>query len=207
MKHVKNMILAGAISTLMTGAAIAGEVGSVTTFSANTPAVASQVNANFDALITAINDNNSRIAALEAAAPTNNVSGKTYALEQIGILLRGNNSDYITAGNLSQSYTLTLSASNTFSFTGTENEGEIGLNGTVTRWEDNTAISATGTWAQSGNTLTLTFEDLSTVAFTVASNGGVVLLNEYTYGVEDDQPTFTRTESSLIIGVEIPPLE
>lgn len=58
----------------------------VNTFTANTPAVASEVNANFTALINAINDNASRIAALESAAPPSaspNVSGNTYQFKAL----------------------------------------------------------------------------------------------------------------------------
>ncbi|MHC4959071.1 MAG: hypothetical protein ACYTGN_11925 [Planctomycetota bacterium] len=45
-------------------AALAGPVTVPNTFQANTPAVAAEVNANFDAVATAINDNDTRIGGL-----------------------------------------------------------------------------------------------------------------------------------------------
>ncbi|MEX2489458.1 MAG: hypothetical protein WD356_08035 [Pseudomonadales bacterium] len=69
------------------GLASAGEVdtGSVTTFSAGESAVAAEVNANFNALITAINDNATRIAELES--PDNSVAGHTYTVFFAGSFL------------------------------------------------------------------------------------------------------------------------
>ena len=48
----------------------AGEVTIPNTFTAGTPAVASEVNGNFTAVKTAVDDNDGRIAALEAALAT-----------------------------------------------------------------------------------------------------------------------------------------
>ena len=68
----RNMkILVKAISVYLvlgTSVALAGEVdtNSITTFQAGTPALASEVNANFDALIAPINDNDSRLIELQA---------------------------------------------------------------------------------------------------------------------------------------------
>lgn len=55
---------------LACGASRAGELVIPHSFSANTPAVAAQVNANFSATKTAVDDNDTRIAALEAALTT-----------------------------------------------------------------------------------------------------------------------------------------
>ena len=52
-------------------AALGGEVTIPNTFSANTPAVAAQVNANFAAVATAVNDNAADIAAHDAAIDSN----------------------------------------------------------------------------------------------------------------------------------------
>src|SRR5438552_3241177 len=52
----------------------AGPVGPLTTFTAGTPAKASEVNGNFSAVSTAVNDNASRITALESTVtPAGNI--------------------------------------------------------------------------------------------------------------------------------------
>ena len=68
-------ILVKAISVYLvlgTSVALAGEVdtNSITTFQAGTPALASEVNANFSALIAPINDNAIHVSALEADSST-----------------------------------------------------------------------------------------------------------------------------------------
>jgi len=60
-------VVAGALLLLMPPA-VASQVGSLTTFTNGTPANADEVNANFDALRTAVNDNDTRITTLESAS-------------------------------------------------------------------------------------------------------------------------------------------
>lgn len=64
---MKKSILTGLAVIMFSGASVAAEVGPVTTFVADTPALASDINANFQSLISAINNNYARIATLEAA--------------------------------------------------------------------------------------------------------------------------------------------
>lgn len=54
------------LTCLMTTPAIASDVDVPNSFTAGAPAVAAAVNANFDAVETAVNDNHSRIASLES---------------------------------------------------------------------------------------------------------------------------------------------
>lgn len=72
----------------------AGEVddSNITTFQANTPAVAAEVNSTISALITAVNDNAARIVALEnaAAEETASVSGRSYTFYEQEAGWRGN---------------------------------------------------------------------------------------------------------------------
>jgi hypothetical protein len=58
------------------GVATAGEVSGMTTFSSGSKAVASQVNGNFNAVKTAVGDNNSRLGTVEAdVAQISNTAG------------------------------------------------------------------------------------------------------------------------------------
>ena len=56
-----------AVSAIMSQSLYAGSVSIPNSFTAGEPAVAAEVNANFDAVKTAVDDNDSRIAALEAS--------------------------------------------------------------------------------------------------------------------------------------------
>lgn len=67
MKYARSTRILAAMFATSMGLAHAGELVVPHSFSANTPAVAAQVNANFSAVQTAVNDNDARIATLEAA--------------------------------------------------------------------------------------------------------------------------------------------
>jgi len=58
------------LAITMSTAALAGEVADLTTFMPGTPARASEVNGNFAALRTAVNDNHARLTAAETSAET-----------------------------------------------------------------------------------------------------------------------------------------
>ncbi len=65
---IQRMVMSLAVlAALGGGTARAGSVSGLTTFTAGTPAKASEVNGNFSAVKTAVDDNASRIAALESA--------------------------------------------------------------------------------------------------------------------------------------------
>lgn len=202
---MKKRCLTVILSGLISAGAFADTVNeaNVTTFQAGTPAVAAEVNTTIQALITAINDNASRITALEEETPSNSAIGKTYTLKQIGMIFRGSTTDnYSTFGNLSQNYTLSLNGDMSFTLVGTEYEGEVGTDGATTDWCNSCSVDEPGTYTQVGSLVTLTFGDGSTAEFTVANNASVLLLSDFVFGTEDDQPNYTRSESSLVIGVE-----
>jgi len=67
MKLIKQTTLALTACLFIASQAMAGEVTLPNTFSANTPAVADEVNANFTAVKTAVDNNNARLNVLEAA--------------------------------------------------------------------------------------------------------------------------------------------
>lgn len=60
-----NALGSGVLAALIAASAAASQVGDLTTFTAGTPARASEVNANFDALKNAVNDIDARITAVE----------------------------------------------------------------------------------------------------------------------------------------------
>jgi len=75
---MKKLILAQAIAAMLLApaqAVLAADVTGLTTFSAGTPAVASQVNGNFTAVKSAVDNNHARITTLESGAASPNITG------------------------------------------------------------------------------------------------------------------------------------
>ena len=169
---------------------------SVTTFEDGTPAVAQEVNGNFQALINAINDNAARLASLEASnQDSNSVSGKTYQLNSIGIINRGDAANYSSTANLTAQYTFTFNSNGTFQVNGTENDAALNTdNNELTLLIRNDPVSLSGTWVQTGSTIT-TSEDFS---FTVSADGSVIVFSKFLYGPYEDA---IESESTLVIGV------
>lgn len=80
---------------LFSGLSVAGEVnnGQVTTFVPNTTAKASEMNTTINALISAINDNASRIAALEGTVSAdNNLTGAIFCVYDLNNSVEASNS-------------------------------------------------------------------------------------------------------------------
>jgi len=84
MKTLKLFIVC-IIFALSTGSLIAADLTVPNNFSANTTAVASEVNANFDAVETAVNDNNKRISDSETNIQINaeNIQNNTTSISNI----------------------------------------------------------------------------------------------------------------------------
>jgi hypothetical protein len=75
MKTNLKMLWVAALFSLASGGSLAGSVAPLTTFTAGTTAQASQVNGNFNAVSTAVNDNNARITT-----NTTNITANTTAI-------------------------------------------------------------------------------------------------------------------------------
>lgn len=174
---MKKLLPALFLASAVSAPALAGEVDAtaVNTFEAGTPAVAAEVNDNFAALISAINDNASRIAALEDAIP-DSIAG-SWSMVGLNLDLAA---DSGTAG-LADAYSeITLDGEfGSFSFdpagtfTGTLNASRARLAAEITCDQDpdpaipdecvnafqpeteNPSESISGTWTEDGNSVTL----------------------------------------------------
>jgi hypothetical protein len=73
-KSILSVVVAAAILATI-HASSAGEVTGLVSFTANTPAVAAQVNGNFTAVKTAVDNNHARITTLESGAASPSISG------------------------------------------------------------------------------------------------------------------------------------
>jgi hypothetical protein len=82
--------LIGGLLVATSVALIAGEVRGLMTFSAGTPARAGEVNANFSAVATAVDDNNSRIALLESRVSADGNFTLPLSTATTGNIFKGN---------------------------------------------------------------------------------------------------------------------
>lgn len=198
------------------GTVSAGEVGAVTTFSAGSAAKAAEVNANFDALIAAIDDNATRIAALET--PDNSVSGHSYSLHFAGTFLAAEvdtddgSRDFADIEHYVGEATLNFSADNTGNGdshdvaganVSVSGGGGIGFNGDGAEPIE----SLTFTWSQTGNVVTVNIDGESeTLTFVVSADGSLLVGRGTDSGTEtrDDGSSTDFSDISTIILVRQP---
>lgn len=90
---IKKIAISIAAATLPLVAYAQIESGALTTFSANTPAKASEVNANFSALAEAINVLSERVSGIEVETQAAQVAGKCYEFEATETELRTTSND------------------------------------------------------------------------------------------------------------------
>jgi len=83
MKTSLRMVWPGLL-LMASAAAHAGEVAGLKSFTSGTPALASEVNGNFNAVKSAVDDNHSRLTTLEGV----NAAGRLTALENINMSSR-----------------------------------------------------------------------------------------------------------------------
>ena len=151
-KSILSVVVSAAILAI-TQASLAGEVTGLTSFTANTPAVAAQVNANFTAVKTAVDNNHARVTTLEgnAASPNISITGNITLVPSTatsaGNIMKGPNRFLHNYGT--NNTFLGLSAGN-FNLSGTDNtaSGAYTLQSNTTGYHN----TASGTSALQNNT-------------------------------------------------------
>lgn len=204
---MKKMILTGLTAAMMSASAMAAEVTGYTAPQSGAPATAAGVDANFQALITAINDNNTRIAALEsevAAAQSSDVSGKSYLYREFGMYMAAHTYDSVGDDGLPQasgaveiggsygggfSRTNMLSAEITLEFLANGNVNIIGTETEVEMWANPNSnigsvsgtLNETASWTQSGNVVTVDFGGGDTFDVQVSRSAEVITIMDPIY--------------------------
>jgi hypothetical protein len=170
--NTKNIV--GVLLLLCIAAVIGSSVDQerITTFEAGTPAVASEINENYQALIDAINNNAARLALLEQGVPSrsleNEVTGATYKL-MVAPTMVGGAASQATPGSLWTAHGIvteevTLNADGTLDSDGSnmmflpfrdlENVGSPTVMTTETDTYDDS-----GTWSIDGSSIVVDFGD------------------------------------------------
>lgn len=206
---MKKVMLIGLTAAIFSSAVVASEVEGFEPFVPNTAATAQSVNDNFQALITAINDNAQRIADLEASA-TSDVSGRTYLYRDLGLILaahtsatstampQGNNSvhgGFARIGYFNGAFNIVFDENGTFTLTGSDDQVEMFVNSSSEIGSESESVSESGTWTQSGHTVTLTPTGEEPFEINVSANGQVLSVYD-SYG-PDVQLEFNDGESNI----------
>ncbi|MDF1780021.1 MAG: hypothetical protein P1U67_01875 [Alcanivoracaceae bacterium] len=213
---MKKLLLTGLTAAMLSSGAFASEVTAgtdTTTFSASTPAVAAEVNANFAALIAAINDNSQRIDALEGVVGDGSVAG-TYTFIELAVEIAADSGTAVNEGyseitTFSSSGSFTLDANETFTGTINENRSSLvdavnGDCGSSCRQAFDPDFATTsveqlsGTWTDDGATVTLTLGPGDTVELNKAGGNLLVFSGKDTV-TTDGEPIYDFTNLALLI--------
>lgn len=165
---------------------------SVTTFQPGTPALASEINGNFQALIAAIDDNAARIGNLEQGSSSltaeDLVAGSTYRLLATPMTVGGSNvhtsGEWVSMGTNEEDFTFNVDG--TFASVGSSSVFEPRQNLSGPTPEMVTAAESgftdSGTWSVAGNELQIVWDDpaLPGISGTLSVDGNTLffLFNE-----------------------------
>ncbi|MDF1692770.1 MAG: hypothetical protein P1U47_10375 [Zhongshania sp.] len=217
---MKKHILMAAVLSVVTPSLFAGEVaaGDVTTFTAGTAAKAGEVNATFQALIAAINDNAERISNLESTQVNASVAGGSFQIRTLNSEIAVGSADgyhanddndftNISNGGIAGSLSFDAEGSGgSFVVTGDHvYEANLPGNHLENHGGDDLGLSAI-TYTQSGNIVSVAFPDdggTSTVDFIVSANGSVILAQsiEAFNTTFDDGSKGKSSYTELVIGI------
>ncbi|MED5389344.1 MAG: hypothetical protein VX793_10860 [Pseudomonadota bacterium] len=206
---MKTIILTGLTAAVLSANVMASNVTGYTAPQSGEAATAAGVDANFQALITAINDNNDRIAALEAAngetADLNAVvSGATYQVFFSGGLL-SNVDGYGALERFGGNSVITFNSDGSLNETFNEAGTFIGFSqscdaeGVCSHQHDpftSTDETGTGTWEVVGQNLNVTWEDGDSETFKLSPDGNLLVAG-------DGSHAGTELETFLAVGVRL----
>lgn len=212
---MKKIILTGLTAAVLSANAMAAEVTGYTAPQSGQAATAAGVDANFQALITAINDNNTRIAALEAAsgevASLNDiVSGATYKLYFSGGIIELDDGGGANLERFGGTTDLTFNSDGSLSETFSESGRFISLDANtcdfeglncshyVDTWNDNE--TGGGSWSVTGQTLNVIWGDGGSEAFSLSSDGKVITAGG---GNLDEGDGTSGLETFVAVGVRL----
>lgn len=231
---MKKAMLIGLTAAICSPAVMASEVTAgvdTTEFSPNTPALASEMNANFAALIAAINDNSQRLDALEGAGPVDLsevVAGSSYLVVFTGNLSEIYNdgpSPYqgVSLEHFGGTSLITFHEDNTLEelinegarFMNLEKEQNCDEFGdgcehfTETNVSEDEANGPGGNWSVNGQTLTVLWPGDSPgdeEVFTLSENGSTLVLGGYGEDsfTEGNGSVTEELETFMAIGVKVP---
>ena len=205
MKKLINLLTASALVTLSSIAFAQTDVPN--TFEANTPAASSEVNANFDALATAIDALASRVTALENASPgdgqdtvTGNVDGRTYRAFQVDREIVAAEDGVVVEDVLfTNDLMLTFGAGGMVEIQGSTTDGVIVSNGSI--FIETESDNPPATYLQTGQSVVITVvDDDGTDSFEfIFSPDGTSFISLLSGGSD------TEIIGGLIVGVETVP--
>lgn len=214
---MKRFIMTVGLIAAMAAPAFGGSVTSgtdTTEFAGGTAALAAEVNANFQALINAINDNNARISALESVVGDGSTAG-TYTFVELAIELAANSGTgefdgYSEISSFSSGGSFTLDQGGTFNGTINENRGSLvdAVNGDCATGGCRNAFDPqfnvvsseplSGTWTEDAGTVTLNLGPGDTVVLQKAGPKLLVFSNKDVVTGEGE-PIFDFTNIVMLI--------
>ncbi|EKF73879.1 hypothetical protein A11A3_11738 [Alcanivorax hongdengensis A-11-3] len=226
---MKKIILTGLTAAVLSANAMAAEVTGYTAPQSGQPATAAGVDSNFQALISAINDNSQRLDALESASGTSASLEDKLSGASFHVTYMGSDTGNYKSGQQSPQYglyiqqyggssTITLNSDHTVTEVMQENSREIDpdkgecvqqtsgdyfCEHRVDDIEGSPETASGGSWSLNGTTLSITFPaDDSSTDVLVTLNGEVLIIKTGSgFSVDGDNDDF---DNSLAIGVRLP---
>lgn len=160
------------------------------TFVAGENAAAAEVNANFSALVTLIDDLTARVNQLESDAPSNDVSGFSYmfSVSEVGFASSNGDLGFARTDICSIAGNITFNSNGTTGSISTTDDdcSELVFSLGSTRIEDLDPEIETEsfTFDQTGSTVTLTFTD-EDLSFNVSADGNLLVSSN---SFQEDEP-------------------